>query len=43
MLPAVGRKRLPFCPMMGDVTTLSFVETLEREIGIKVVLAPLGR
>ena len=29
--------------MVGDVTTLSFVEMLEREIGIKVELAPLGR
>ena len=42
-MPAVGHKRLLFCPMVGDVTTLSFVEMLEREIGIKVELAPLGR
>ena len=28
-------------PMMGDMTTLSFVETLEREIGIKAMRPPL--
>lgn len=30
-------------PMMGDMTTLSFVEALEREIGIQALRPPRGR
>lgn len=30
-------------PMMGDMTTLSFVEALEGEIGIHAMRSPLGR
>jgi amidase len=29
-------------PMLGDMTTLSFVEALEREIGIHAARSPLG-